>query len=380
MLWLSVVWWGEASRWGRLLAAGWLLAGTKRPLAAAGEARGREAERQRRRLLGQRLWEEEGRLKLLERFESFEGSKRSFQRKGGEGLSEGWKQRRAPTSQDGLLLWLSRFGQVGRKNWIRIKELKVAPKNKAASYLGFSMLVIIWPLGIFKFCHLDFCGDHPDNNRDRLQQCTMQGPCCVGHPCVWGLHCPGGLCLLWTCRYPSDNYFFVLRAQSCLEQLEIICLCLWDMYPEAWKGKGTESSLTLVWFRYISNFDSALRVFWKFKCLVNLVHLRYLYMRNIWHIWSLKLCPLRGPPCEIFVYSIWEIISIFEAWCTAPSQRYLCILYENIWHIWRLKCSPLSDLNILLPFMRPIKEKLKDEFEKKTITKTSLEDLQVLQI
>ena len=55
--------------------------------------------------------------------------------------------------------------------------------------------------------------------------CT-QGPCCVGHPCVWGLHRPGGLCLLWTCRYPSDNYFFVLRAQSCLEQLEIICLCL----------------------------------------------------------------------------------------------------------------------------------------------------------
>merc|ERR1711934_350116 len=83
------------------------------------------------------MGEEEGRLKLLERFESFEGSKRSFQRKGGEGLSEGWKQRRAPTSQDGLLLWLSRFGQ---------------------------------------------------------------GPCCVGHPCVWGLHCPGGLCLLWTCR------------------------------------------------------------------------------------------------------------------------------------------------------------------------------------
>ena len=57
--------------------------------------------------------------------------------------------------------------------------------------------------------------------------------------------------------------------------------------------------------------------------------------------------------------------------------RYLCILYEK--YLAYLKLCPLSDLSILLPFMGPIKEKLKDEFEKKTITKTSLEDLQVLQ-
>ena len=39
---------------------------------------------------------------------------------------------------------------------------------------------------------------------------------------------------------------------------------------------------------------------------------------------------------------------------------------------------PLSDLSILLPFMRPVQDKLRDEFEKKAITKTSFEDLQVM--
>jgi len=34
-----------------------------------------------------------------------------------------------------------------------------------------------------------------------------------------------------------------------------------------------------------------------------------------------------------------------------------------------------ADLSILLPFMRPVKDKLKEEVERKTITKTSLEDL-----
>ena len=37
----------------------------------------------------------------------------------------------------------------------------------------------------------------------------------------------------------------------------------------------------------------------------------------------------------------------------------------------------LSDLSILLPFMRPVQEKLREEFRKKTITETSLADLQV---
>jgi len=37
-----------------------------------------------------------------------------------------------------------------------------------------------------------------------------------------------------------------------------------------------------------------------------------------------------------------------------------------------------ADLSILLPFMRPIQEKLREEFRKKTITETSLADLQSL--
>jgi len=37
-----------------------------------------------------------------------------------------------------------------------------------------------------------------------------------------------------------------------------------------------------------------------------------------------------------------------------------------------------ADLSILLPFMRPVQDKLRDEFEKKAITKTSFEDLQSL--
>ena len=43
-----------------------------------------------------------------------------------------------------------------------------------------------------------------------------------------------------------------------------------------------------------------------------------------------------------------------------------------------LICHLFSDLSILLPFMRPIQEKLREEFRKKTITETSLADLQVI--
>merc|ERR1712190_487616 len=37
-----------------------------------------------------------------------------------------------------------------------------------------------------------------------------------------------------------------------------------------------------------------------------------------------------------------------------------------------------ADLSLLLPFMRPVQEKLREEFRKKTITETSLADLQSL--
>ena len=75
--------------------------------------------------------------------------------------------------QDGLLLWIGRFGKVSRNITQTTKQLSTKfCLNKAVFVVVFNL----W---------------FEDMN---------QGPGCVGHPGLWGLHRPSGLRILWTCR------------------------------------------------------------------------------------------------------------------------------------------------------------------------------------
>ena len=132
----------------------------------------------------------------------------------GRGLSEGWEQR-SPHHRMGC-----GCGSVGLARWEDSHQTTQSLSNKQSSllcaepwfqYVGDNTTSDAGYLtSFFMYCCLDFCGDHLDRQRLRSYSYSnvltntmiilFQGPRCAGHPCVGGLHCPSGLCLLWTCR------------------------------------------------------------------------------------------------------------------------------------------------------------------------------------